>query len=412
MMLLLVLLPVSVMGAACVDSSSWFKKDQPWKDCNWVGDLSSNLRCRVKDAEGVFAYDACVATCSERLGETDAKRRLQERAGCVTELEPRLPGVLGGDAAPKIILAADINYPPYAMLDDETLDLSGFGVDFAQSLETVCNVEMITVQTQWAKCWGTEDDSEDERPGIGLLDGYFHGCMTYTNAKGTRNRYLEFSHAILNENKPGGLIARLDANGVPSVAPDSNLDGVTVIDVSGWAPTAGGLALVTNPCTGESYEGYTIVNPSETTENANDDALRALLAEEGDAIWIYSDQAALYQCEDGVTTDAWDCDLWSGLGTNFTYVATGLTGYANNGTTLSIAKKGAGLADTILNDCIQSFLATEDYYDLCVQYDLVDSCWSNSFFPGAGTLVDPVYNNPTHEQDGPCASGYCSCAGV
>jgi len=417
---LLLAMLANVAGASvlCEDSESWFKAGEPEKNCDWVAELSSSVRCNRRDAQGIYGFDACIKTCSERMGKIpglERRRKLQDTIGCTVgtkessasgDLEPKLPGYLGGKAKPKVALAADINYPPYALMNDETLELSGFGVEFAQHLETVCDLEVVAVQTQWGKCWDSDEI------GIGLLDGYYSGCMTYTNAKGVRGRYLEFSDAILNENKPAGIIARLDDQGVPSVSPQSNLDGVTVIDVVGWAPTSDSLALVTNPCTSEPYVGYNIVQPSvSTSSNANDNALRALLQGEGDAIWIYSDQAASYACADGATSSEWDCDLWNLLGTNFTYVASGVTGYANNGTTLSIAKLGAGLAD-ILDPCIAKFIQTEDYYDLCREYGLVESCFTNPFFPAGENTIDDFYNDPTPQQPGPCASGYCTCDGL
>jgi len=129
-------------------------------------------------------------------------------------------------------------------------------------------------------------------------------------------------------------------DGVPTVNGSSNLDGLKVLDVSGWAPTADNLAIVTNQCTGEKFTGYDILVPSESTGQDNDDALRALLAGEADALWIYADQAESYSCASAPESAAWDCTLWDGLGINFAYIQTGIFDWSRAGTTLSISKKG------------------------------------------------------------------------
>lgn len=72
----------------------------------------------------------------------------------------------------------------------------------------------------------------------------------------------------------------------------------------------------------------------------------------------------------------WDCDIWDGLGTTFAYIQTGMFGWATAGTTFTIAKKGAGVAP-IVNPCIEAFVKTEEYYDICVTYDLVNDCFVN-----------------------------------
>jgi len=56
-----------------------------------------------------------------------------------------------------------------------------------------------------------------------------------------------------------------------------------------------------------------------------------------------------------------------------------MTDYLINSTTITMAKKGSGVAD-IVNPGIRKFLLTKDYYDLCVKYDLTDLCYKNDFF--------------------------------
>ena len=110
--------------------------------------------------------------------------------------------------------------------------------------------------------------------------------MTYTHTIGVRNRFLEFSHGILSHNKPAGLITRL-VNGVPVVSPQSDLSGIKVVNVAGWAPTKDGLSLVENTCsTNKRFKGYTMVTPATIGPDA---AMKMLLDGSADAMWIYAD---------------------------------------------------------------------------------------------------------------------------
>merc|ERR1711920_15673 len=161
-------------------------------------------------------------------------------------------------------------------------------------------------------------------------------------------------------------------------------------DVAGWAPTADGLTYVENKCTGKNYAPM-CVDSGDVADcytllvgDGNDAAMKMLRNGEADAIFIYADQAYNFQCTaDGKThsgaAPTWDCDLW----------------------------KGSALAE-LLNPCIQSFLKTKAYYDLCVKYDLVETCYTNEFFPPANETLQP-YLLPTNEQSTGCHDGYCSC---
>jgi hypothetical protein len=139
---------------------------------------------------------------------------------------PPLKGIAPGVDRPKLILAQDVDYPPYAQLGplSEDSPLSGFGADFARALPEVCDLDVALVQTQWDRCW------DADRIGEGLATGEYHGCMTYTHTAGVRNRYLEFSKAILNDNKSAGILTRLE-DGIPFINGLSNLGGLKVVDV-------------------------------------------------------------------------------------------------------------------------------------------------------------------------------------
>lgn len=125
--------------------------------------------------------------------------------------------------------------------------LAGFGHDIAQGLPEVCpHLEVTVVETKWANCWTSEGS------GQGLDNAHYHGCLTYTHTSGQRNRFMEFSNAILSANKPAGILTRLNAEGKPVVSPTSDLNGVKIVDVSGWAPTADTLIYVKNSCAGDT----------------------------------------------------------------------------------------------------------------------------------------------------------------
>ena len=79
---------------------------------------------------------------------------------------------------------------------------------------------------------------------------------------------MEFTDAFLNDNKPAGILTRLDSSGAPVVSPTSDLSGVTIVDVNGWAPTADTLALVRNPCTGNYFSGYNMTEPATEGNDA------------------------------------------------------------------------------------------------------------------------------------------------
>jgi hypothetical protein len=64
--------------------------------------------------------------------------------------EPPLPGIAPGLHRPHVILAQDIDYPPYAYLGSATeeFDVDGFGHDIAKSLEEVCDIDVTVVETR------------------------------------------------------------------------------------------------------------------------------------------------------------------------------------------------------------------------------------------------------------------------
>ena len=254
-----------------------------------------------------------------------------------------------------VTLGMDVDYPPYAFQTPDG-ELAGFGKDVSEGMSALCpDLEIVVVQEMWANCWTSEGGGA---LGPSVTDGTLDGCLTYTHTMGVRDDLADFSDAILDDNKAAGLLTLLDDDGRPTVSGMDDLAGRTIIDVGGWAPTADGLGYVTNHCLDDNYSSNMTVVVADG-DVANDEATRMLRAGEGDAIFIYADQADEYsQCPEG---SAWNCTLWEGFGTEYAYVQTGQFGYAVNGTTLSLSRKGSGIRE-VLGPCMAQFLATEEYY--------------------------------------------------
>jgi len=337
-----------------------------------------------------------------------------------------MPGVMPGINHPKLIMAMDVDYPPYTYLKqapyDERTDLDevqGVGADMINGMAKHCGFEVLIMQAHWSDCWGNNEI------GHGLVEGWYHGCMTYTHATGKRNRYLEFTNSWAKPNKPAGLIVKL-VDGKPAISGDDDLNGRIIVDVTGWAPTADTLNFVVNKCTNERYKGFKIVQGDDLTlddpskaKGANDRALLAVLEGKADAMWIYGDQAQNYQCSHGTEEDGWNCELWSGFGKTFAYVQSGMFGWMHNGTTIAMSKKGSGVA-AFLDKCFESFRQTQSYYEVCAKehhgHSQLTTCIPNQYF-----YSDPHYHEwdvehmpymfATSEQPTGCSTGYCTCHG-
>ena len=165
---------------------------------------------------------------------------------------PLLSGIMQTGYKPKIVLAQDIDYPPYAFLappatPEDDYELAGLIVDITKGMSEICAFDVVHVQTDWDECW------YEGKIGTDLKNGVFHGCMSYTHTKGVRNRYLDFTHAVTSKGAAGFLV-RLDADGKPEVDPMSDLSDKKVVDITGWAPTVDGMLYVSNECTGEAFD--------------------------------------------------------------------------------------------------------------------------------------------------------------
>jgi len=309
-----------------------------------------------------------------------------------------------------IKVGQDVDWPNYAY-EDANGTLQGIGKDFidwmTNSTSDACkDLTFEVVKVKWSDCWGSGSIG-------GLLDdGTLHACTVYTHTRGVRNDFCEFSDAFLNDNKPAGLLTMLK-DGKPTVNGSSDLGGVKVVDVAGWAPTADGIVFVENKCTSTKYStGLSMITPPE---EGNDAAMKILREGGADAMFLYADQAVNYACDSegkdmNGNTPAWNCSLWKGFGTEYAYVQTGQTGFAFNGTTLLMFKKGSGMAD-VANACLAELLKTEDYYKTCKKHGFEGNCYKNQYFPGGVGNV-PSYAKPTSQLTGDCSTGYCACPGT
>ncbi|KAJ8613778.1 hypothetical protein CTAYLR_008856 [Chrysophaeum taylorii] len=52
-----------IITKACSDSTSWYKRDEPEKGCDWVGGFAPS-RCAVRGEDDRWAFEACPVSCS------------------------------------------------------------------------------------------------------------------------------------------------------------------------------------------------------------------------------------------------------------------------------------------------------------------------------------------------------------
>mmetsp|Transcript_77005 Transcript_77005/g.133254 ORF Transcript_77005/g.133254 Transcript_77005/m.133254 type:complete len:417 (-) Transcript_77005:421-1671(-) len=397
-------------------------------------EAQSKMTCA--DVKAKYKANEC---CGNPRKELDWVRggEVDESGGCWKPAEPPLQAVMPSlTGRPHYIMAVDVDSPPYAYLKQPPYETPGdldepvgIGPDMIKAMGKYCGFDVTVTQAHWNDCWG------EGEIGQGLREGWYHGCMMYTHIVGMRNRYLEFSHSYVTQNKPAGLITRLE-NGIPVVKGPDDLAGKTVVDVTGWAPTADTLHFVENKCTRKKFSvDLTIVQGNDVVHTPsgakytyeakgnNDKALLATLNGVADVAWIYGDQAYNFKCPDGSDADTqagWNCALWKLWGTDFAYIQGGMLGFMYNGTTMSISKKGSGVAK-FMNDCLERFLPTREFYEVCkmkhVGVDQIQQCIPNDFIkahPGyqGYDIKKTPYMFPTKDMAGAgesCATGYCSC---
>lgn len=394
----------------------------------------------IHGTKASFTVDAAASALS--IDDLDDEAEYQEKSGTASSkglnknrrfmgipLEPPLVGVMPGLERPHFIMGVDVDYPPYAYLPaakdvtnpSDVDEVVGVGTDMIKAMGQHCGFDVTVVQAHWSDCWGKGEI------GQGLLKGWYHGCMTYTHATGVRNRYLEFSDSWATPNKPSGLIVKL-VDGKPAITGADDLSGKTIVDVTGWAPTADTVKFVKNKCTGEKFGDVKIIQGDDLVLDdpsvafgANDRGLAAILEGKADAMWIYGDQAANYQCGPNQVESGWNCDLWRGFGTTYGYLHSGMYGWMYNGTTIAMSRKGSGVSK-ILDDCFVDFQKTEEFYKVCKTqhgsppHDQMATCLPNEYFHKDPDFKAPdVHHYPylfaTNEHSD-CSTGYCPCASM
>jgi hypothetical protein len=320
-------------------------------------------------------------------------------------LEPTIPGYTpGAGQVPRLLLGIDL-WAPWAVIDPEDGgNLKGLLPEFMTLMQDQCtDVDVEWIHTAWGDCFAEPEGKS--WVGGDIKTGAIHGCMGYTHTQGTRNRLFEFSDAVtMPTSRTAGFIVRLKADGTPEIDGKSDMKGVKVVDVAGWAPTGDNIQMATNDCTGAKF-AYTDITFVPAAKEGNFEAMRMLKAKEADAMWVYSDQALT--CAEALDTD--DCKNWAGLGTEYAYIHSGMP-FALNGTTMVMSKRGSGIAK-LINPCIKKVLATKAYKDLCDKHKKYEVCYRNEFFTEE-TIVE-YYNKMHSKKTGAevktCADGYCPC---
>jgi hypothetical protein len=320
-------------------------------------------------------------------------------------LEPTIPGFTPGvGQVPRILLGIDL-WAPWAFIDPaDGGNLGGILPHFVELMQETCeDVDVNWIHTGWGDCFAEPEGQS--WVGDDIKFGAIHACAGYTHTFGTRNRLFEFSNGVFKSgSRTGGIITRLEG-GVPVVSATSDLSGVKVVDVAGWAPTADNLQMATNQCGSSSKFDYANIVFVDPGAEGNAAAMAKLKSGEADAMWVYSDQG--YTCSEALDTP--DCAGWEGLGTEYAYIHTGMQ-FAVNGTTMAMAKRGSGAAK-ILDPCIEKVLQTKAYFDMCSEFDKVEECFPNSFFTGESPTVhyNKMHNDKTGDEIMTCADGYCPC---
>lgn len=318
-------------------------------------------------------------------------------------------GSVPASAMVTLRLGTGQNWAPYVSTQANSNNLVGFGPDLVAGVNAQCagQLQIDMVLTTWENCWSNNNFGSD-MTGSNRLDG----CMLYSHGTGARDDKAHFSIAIV-KHKTAGIITGLDANGHPKVDGASNLHGKTVADVNGWAPEPETLDMVRNLCTNTKFSsGKTIHDiSSSSNEEVNDKALRSVLDGNSDALYIFADHADTHQCKNNNNNvaRAHDCNLWDKLGepNGFAYVQTGMDGWAVNGTTLMMTRKGEhGDVMELLDSCLDKYMQTQDYCNKCSKHGIMDDCFANSHCPRSS--AKSIYDRPTSQQ-GDCSSGYCGC---
>ena len=131
-----------------------------------------------------------------------------------------------------------------------------------------------------------------------------------------------------------------------------------------------------------------------------DAAVRALLNNEVDVLFLYE---STLNDRRGCSYKGCDPTLYEArlLGESYTWIHTGITEYARNGTTLSFTQKNSSKTNTLLNPCIRKVINSPFYHSLCKRYKNELGYSSINCF---GYDDDAKDNNDVREVNEECAS--------
>ena len=327
------------------------------------------------------------------------------------------------------------NYEPYEYtttrsdIDGKNVSLpagkpSGFAVDLAAAACAVCSLKCDFVLADTQDCW-----TSGGFPGNGLSAGHFDGCLAFMDTA-RRRLGVSFSDAIAKP-RPAGILSRLGPEtGGPLVSPDSDLSDKIVAVVGGWATNGRSLGDAVNTCTNITFnaspiDGYIVLTANDPF-GGPDAAMRKLLDGDADVLFTYE---TIVDDRRGCTHVGCDASLYSGIGTEYAWIHTGLTGYQLNGTTLAMTKKGSPLVETI-NPCLRHVMRSAFYTQLCQEYrsrgfdDITELCFGgddtndedvpvseyelSDEFDDESSAPGPSPSASTEVWSG-CAEGKCAC---
>ena len=165
--------PVVCGGAICDDDQAC----RNGSSCEDSRRYQSSTPCPSGQSKDPFEWNSCIPDADFEAMFCASAPQCESRD---YPLEPPVAGMRPGKDKPRVYLAQDINYPPYAQLDsppEGDLTLGGFGIELAKGIEAMApdEIEFIFAETRWDNCWGSSEI------GQGLVSGWYSGCMTYTS---------------------------------------------------------------------------------------------------------------------------------------------------------------------------------------------------------------------------------------
>lgn len=98
--------------------------------------------------------------------------------------------------------------------------------------------------------------------------------------------------------------------------------------------------------------------------------------------------------------------MWSSFGTDFANMQTGIYDFVHELWNYSSHLKEGTRP---LNACIDAFIATEFYKDLCTQYGVEGDCFQNEFFDNTDNEMMGNDSKPSNELTTSRSDGHYAC---